>query len=295
MNKNINVLIVSLLLVFSADSMAHVGTPDMSIAWREGEIVLDVRRQSRALGEQYKAFVISYTDGLRPYRNGDSGFSGIGFDQEGFMTYQVESTLMKWSSEQSAWLHNGFAEQISINPFKDEDIVTATSGKGIQFFIDKVGPQRSVLDAHPVFTIKREDGTSPDDGLYLIFISMAGVDNEGEQIVYSPSETFALAFHVNVQRGFSLLELSQTLKVAPEVQLNHYKRIDALFDWAESQYPELFPHTSKSRFLQGYYARCYDNSTCVGTKDGKIFTANLDSNDIIEHGAIDHFYSLAGL
>lgn len=294
MNKNINGLIVLLLLVFSVDSIAHEGTPDISLAWRDSEIVVDVRRQSRPLGENYRAFVISYSGGLRPYRNGDAGFSGSGFDQEGFMAYQVESTLLKWSNEQSKWVHDGFSEKLNINPANDEDFVTATSGKGIQLFTEKIGAQ-SVLGAHPVFTIQRADGTTPDDGVYLMFISMTGVDNAGEQIIYAPSEPFALAFHVNVQGNAPLLELSNALKAAPEVQLNNYKRIDALFDWAESQYAELFPHTAKSRFIQGYYARCYDNSMCVGTKDGKIFTANLDSGNPVEHGTIDHFYRIAGL
>ena len=80
------ICIGSLLLFFSTMAMAHEGEPNMAFAWRDGEIEVDIQRQGRALGD-HKAFVISFADSLTPYRMGDSGFTGLGFDQGGIVGY----------------------------------------------------------------------------------------------------------------------------------------------------------------------------------------------------------------
>ncbi|TXI40852.1 MAG: hypothetical protein E6Q59_03025 [Nitrosomonas sp.] len=225
---------------------------------------------------------------------GDSGFTGLGFDQGGIVGYQTESTLLKWSSEQSQWLKEGFAEQLVISRLADDNVVTDKEGSGLQGIIDSL-TNKSNFEAHPIFRIRKEDGSLPDDGAYMAFISIAGVDESGERILYKPSVPFALVFHINAQAKFDPLALSEALKVSPEVSLNDYQRMDALFDWAESEMKELFPHAAESRFISGYYARCYDNSVCVGSKDRKIYTAGGVLGDIAEQGSIETFYDAAGL
>ncbi|TXI17443.1 MAG: hypothetical protein E6Q62_09010 [Nitrosomonas sp.] len=287
-------IFVGLLLFFiSVMVMAHEGQPNMGFAWRDGKIEIDIRRQGRVFG-QHTAFVIPFTDALSPYRMGDSGFTGIEFDQGGILGYQTESTLLKWSNEQSQWIREGFAEQLVISRLSDENIVTDKEGKGLQGFLEKL-TNSSNFEAHAIFRIQKPDGSSPDDGAYMVFISMLGVDESGEQILYKPSVPFALVFHINAQKNFDSLALSQALNVVPEVKLNEYSRMDALFDWAESRYGQLFPHQAESRFIFGYYARCYDNSVCIGSKDSRIYTAGGILGDITEQGLIEDFYSQAGL
>ena len=273
--------------------MAHEGEPNMAFRWNDNNIEVDIQRQGRALGD-YTAFIIPFNDSFTPYRMGDSGFSGLDFDQGGIVAYQTESTLLKWSEEQSQWLREGFAEQIVISRLADENIVTDEEGNGLQGFIASL-TNSSDFEAHPNFQIEKIDGSLPDDGAYMVFINILGLDESGENILYKPSAPFALVFHINAQASFDRLALSQTLEVVPEVKLNDYNRIDALFDWAESQFKELFPHPAESRFISGFYARCYDNLTCVGSKDGEIYTGGGVSGVIVEHGSIETFYDLAGL
>ena len=265
----------------------------MAFLWRDGNIVVDTALQGRALGER-TAFVIPFTDTLSPYRMGDSGFSGSGFDQGGIIAYQIESTLLKWSAEQSQWLQDGFPEQIVISRLADEKIVTSEEGTGQQGFIGTLA-NSSAFEVHPVFRIQRDDGTLPDDGAYMVFINVLGLDEAGEQIRYRPSDPFALVFHINTQSEFGLLALSEALGVVPDVELNDYHRIDTLFDWAQSQFSDLFPHAAESQFISGFYARCYSNAVCLGSKDGAIYTAGGILGDVTEHGPIATFYDMAGL
>ncbi len=281
------------LLFFSVVAMAHEGEPNMGFAWRDGKIEIDIRRQGKPLGD-YTAFVIPFTDTLTPYRMGDSGFTGIDFDQGGILGYQIESTLLRWSSEQSQWLRDGFSERIVISRLSDEKMVSDKEGKGSQGFIEKLTSSSS-FEAHVIFRIQKPDGSVPEDGAYMVFINVLGVDDSGEHILYKPSDPFALIFHINAQKSFDRLALSQAMKVVPTVELNDYNRMDTLFDWAESQYSQLFPHPAESRFISGYYARCYDNSVCVGSKDGNIYTVGGVLGDLASQGSIGVFYNAAGL
>lgn len=265
----------------------------MAFAWRNGIIEVDIMNQGTPLGD-HTAFVVPFSDTLTPYRMGDAGFSGISFDQGGIIGYQIESTLLKWSKDKAQWIAEGFTEQLVISRLSGETIVSDQHGKNQQGFIEKLS-NISSFESHAVFKFQKPDGTPPDDGAYMVFISILGVDESGENIVYQPSAPFALVFHINAKQTFDRLQLSQAMKVIPSVSLNDYRKMDALFDWAQTQYSELFPHAVKSRFLFGYYARCYDNAVCVGSKDGKIYTAGGVLGDIAERGSIEAFYDAAGL
>ena len=291
--KIYGVILTILLIVFSIDIPAHEGEPNMGFAWRDGAIEIDVRKRGIKLGD-LTAFVIRFTDSITPYRMGDAGFTGIEFDQGGIFGYQIETFLMKWSSEQSQWLTEGFSEQIIISRLSDEKRISASEGKGIQGFIENLTTSSS-FESHPIFKIQRPDGLAPDDGAYMIIMSVLGVDGSGENIIYQPSQPFALVFHINAKSSFNGLALSEALDVAPVLKLNNYTRMDALFNWAEENYSRYFPHKLKSRFIEGYYARCYNNGTCLGSLDGKIYTIGGELGGLTDHGAIESFYQAAGL
>lgn len=291
--KTLCIILTALLIVPSINTSAHEGDPTMAFAWREGAIEIDIRKRGIKLGD-LTAFVIRFADGITPYRMGDSGFTGIEFDQGGIFGYQAETFLMKWSSEQSRWLTEGFPEQIIISRVSDEKRISASEGKRIQGFIENL-TNSSSFEAHPIFKIQRSDGLAPDDSAYMIVISVLGVDGSGENIIYQPSQPFALVFHINAKGSFNGLALSEALDVAPALKLNNYTRMDALFNWAEENYSRYFPHKLKSRFIEGYYARCYNNGTCLGSLDGKIYTIGGELGGLTDHGAIENFYQAAGL
>jgi hypothetical protein len=280
------------LFFVSVTAIAHEGEPNMAFAWRDGKIEIDIQRQGRPFGD-YTAFVIPFTDTFRPYFNGDSGFTGVNFDQGGIASFQTESTLLKWSEEQSQWLQDGFSEQLVIHRLSGETLVTDDEGNGLLGYIAKLSSNS--FEAHSIFRMQKPDETPPDDGAYLVFMTILGVDDSGENILYKPSEPFALIFHLNAQQSFNNQALVQAMAVTPHMALNNYNRIDALFDWAESHYSALFPHRAASQFISGYYARCYDNFVCVGSRDGRIYTADAISGELTEQGAIDSFYDAAGL
>lgn len=73
-------------------------------------------------------------------------------------------------------------------------------------------------------------------------------------------------------------------------------KVDALFNWAEAQYVDLFPHAAESVEIFGYYARCYNNGVCVGAKDGRIHaTGGSFGPGIIDVGGLEEFFSIAGI
>lgn len=286
-------VLVILLISFGINAVAHEGEPNMGFAWREGVLEIDIRKQGTKLGD-LSAFVIRFTDSIAPYRMGDAGFTGIEFDQGGILGYQAETHLMKWSSEQSQWLTEGFSEQIIISRLSDEKRISASEGKGIQGFIENL-TNTSTFESHPIFKIQKPDGQAPEDGAYMVIITVLGVDATGENILYQPSQPFALVFHINAKGNFNGLALSEALDVPPALKLNNYNRMDALFNWAEENYSRYFPHAVKSRFIEGYYARCYNNGTCLGSLDGKIYTLGGELGGLTDHGAIETFYQAAGL
>ncbi len=281
-----------LLLSFKS-VYAHEGEPNMAFSWLNDKIVVDVRRQSFAFGD-LKAFVIPFTGTLTPFRMGDAGFTGFGFDQGGFIGYQHESTLLKWSKQASQWQSMGFKEQVVLSRLGAETIASDINGKMQQGLIANLSAT-SQFEAHPVFEIETLDGSLPDDGAYLLYLSVLGVDATGDNLIYGPSDPFALVFHSNAQRSFDESQLTAALSVVPDIELNDYPRMDALFDWAESEFSDLFPHAVASQLLFGYYARCYDNGVCVGSKDGKIYTVGGVLGVLTEQGPLQVFYDLAGL
>lgn len=82
-------------------------------------------------------------------------------------------------------------------------------------------------------------------------------------------------------------------------------KIDALFDWAETSFPELFPNRATSFEVDGYYARYYPaTKTHLGVKDATIdqkTVANIYvrggsfGNNIVLIGKLDDYLEKAGI
>ncbi|TXK98959.1 hypothetical protein BMR02_08060 [Methylococcaceae bacterium HT1] len=61
---------------------------------------------------------------------------------------------------------------------------------------------------------------------------------------------------------------------------------DALFDWAETEYSDLFPGNSESFYLLGYYVREYPGFF-LGTKGGKVYLYDKETAAIVDAGDIE--------
>ncbi|GAB4266583.1 MAG: hypothetical protein Kow0065_17380 [Methylomicrobium sp.] len=105
-----------------------------------------------------------------------------------------------------------------------------------------------------------------------------------------PSKPFFILFNHDLTDA--QFQTAVSMRVLPHLE----GRIDALYDWAENHFPELFPHTGHSQYLFGYYARCYDNSVCIGTQHGKVWaTGGPFGTGIVEVGSVEYFLNEAGL
>lgn len=109
------------------------------------------------------------------------------------------------------------------------------------------------------------------------------------------SDSFFILFNNDLSDEQFQLALSSRVQANLAAPLDK-PRIDALFNWAENFYTDLFPHHADSADIFGYYARCYDNGICIGAKDGHVFaTGGSFGADIVDVGSLDLFFGLAGL
>lgn len=292
--KKLSILHLMLIMsCLSGNIMAHDGTPNMAFIWRDGQIIVDTQRQGKPLGD-YTAFVIDFQGSLTPYRTSEAGFAGQFFDQGGTIFYRFESTLLKWDPERALWQREGFDEQLNVIRVSIAQQISAMEGEGTQSIVAPLAGSGS-MHVHPTFEFRKPDGTAPDDGAYLVAISLFGMDDLGEHIIYQPSMPFFLAFHLNIDKTFDVTAFNQALNEFPGITLNNYQQIDSLFDWAEETYAQLFPHREQSRFVFGFYARCYDNKICLGGKNGKIFATGGPFGGLTDLGSQETRSEAAGL
>lgn len=294
MIKKFLVILLLASVTVSQPVMAHEGTPNMAFAWRQGKILIDTQRQGKQLGDHI-VFTIPFAGSLTPYRMSDASFRGIGFDQGGTLHYQFVSTLMKWSPDQNRWMRDGFDEQLSIRMAFVTRKISAWEGEDSQGLVGFLSVSGSTDDIHPTFELQKTDGSAPDDGAYLVALTLFGTSAAGDQILYPPSKPFFLAFHMNTGGGFNPNAFSQSLAQFSGIPLSDYSRIDPLFDWAEANFREIFPHPAQSRFLFGFYARCYDNTICLGSRRGRVFTTGGPLGGLTDHGSLESFFDQAGV
>lgn len=294
MIKKFLVILLLASTAFPPLIMAHEGRPNIAFAWEQGRILVDTQRQGNRLGDHI-VFTIQFESTLTPYRMSDAGFSGIGFGQGGIVHYQPVSTLMKWSPDQNRWMRDGFDEQLSIRMAFVTRRISAWEGEDSQGLVGFLSASGLTGDIHPTFELLKGDGSAPDDGAYLIALTLFGKNAAGDQIIYPPSKPFFLAFHLNTGSGFNQDAFSQSLAQFSGIPLSDYSRIDPLFDWAEANFSQIFPHAAQSRFLFGVYARCYDNAICLGSRRGRVFTTGGPFGGLTDHGQLESFFDQAGI
>ncbi len=84
-----------------------------------------------------------------------------------------------------------------------------------------------------------------------------------------PSETLWIMFN----NGLALEDFQQAVADRVLQSNTDTELADKLFNWAESNFPSLFPNSATSFVALGFYARCYQNGGCIGIKDNHIFAA----------------------
>ena len=110
-----------------------------------------------------------------------------------------------------------------------------------------------------------------------------------------PSDSFFILFNNGLSDEQFQLALSSRVQANLAAPLDK-PRVNALFNWAEAFYTDLFPHHADSADIFGYYARCYGNGICIGAKDGRIFaTGGVFGPDIVDVGSLELFFGLSGL
>lgn len=73
-------------------------------------------------------------------------------------------------------------------------------------------------------------------------------------------------------------------------------RIDALFDWAETEFPEYFPSQQTSEEISGYYARYYPGTeNYLGTKDGRVYVFGTPFGGMLDVGDLESWLLEKGL
>ncbi len=107
-----------------------------------------------------------------------------------------------------------------------------------------------------------------------------------------PSETLYILFN----HGLSPADFQQAIASRVLQPSIDPARADTLFNWAEANLSNFFPHPSSSFVALGYYARCYVNGVCVGVKDDHIFATGGEFGEgIVEVGEFTAFLAEVGL
>ncbi len=106
------------------------------------------------------------------------------------------------------------------------------------------------------------------------------------------SETLLIMFN----HGLPLVDFPKAVAARVLQSNTDTTLVDKLFNWAESNYPNFFPHASTSFIALGYFARCYQKGVCAGVKDDYIFAiGGKFGADILLLGKFSAYTVQAGL
>jgi hypothetical protein len=73
-------------------------------------------------------------------------------------------------------------------------------------------------------------------------------------------------------------------------------KMDALFDWAENTYPDLFPNHQTSKMIEGYYARYYPlTNIYLGAKDKQVFAYGAPFGGLLNAGTFKALVHSSGI
>lgn len=77
---------------------------------------------------------------------------------------------------------------------------------------------------------------------------------------------------------------------------NNNAQIDALFDWGEKNYPDLFSDHQASIEIAGYHARFYPKTNIyLGTKDGRVYVYGTQLGGLVDVGSLSSLLVSAGI
>ena len=275
-----------------AETSAH---SDIELALQNGKIIVDPNHKALQVGNA-KLYEVGFDNALTPFITKDPGFEGSGFSIAGSLIgYRIENTLKKWDPASHQWLSAGFNERIAITKTNVVNRVSATEGLNVRGLISHVD-NAGEIHTHLNFQIDQADASNPDDGAYLLEMSFFATEADGVTALHTASDKIYLAFHLNAGGTFGEEDFEHALEdFGAEHPSLDMPRVDALFDWAETVYAELFPKHEHSRYIFGYYGRCYDNGICLGAKDGHVFVSGGSFGALTEVGGLHTFFDEAGL
>lgn len=291
-------LILPLLLVglMSANTFAEtLAHSDIELVLQNNKIIIDPNHEALQVGDT-KLYEVPFDSSLTPFITKDPGIMGTGFSAAGsLISYTIENTLKKWDASSHQWLSTGFNERIAITQTGTVNRISATEGINVQGLISHADTAGEI-HSHLSFEIDQADASNPDDGAYLLEMSLFGSEADGVTALYEPSDKIYLAFHLNAGGTFGEEDFAHALEeLGTEQQTLDAPRVDALFNWAEAAYTDLFPNHETSRYIFAYYARCYDNGICLGAKDGHVFVSGGAFGALTEVGSLHTFFDEAGL
>lgn len=142
------------------------------------------------------------------------------------------------------------------------------------------------LHTHLDWILETEQGAPNGPiGAYLVELSIR------TDAYPTPSAPFWIMFNHSLPiTEFQQAVADRVLKTSIDTAL-----ADKLFDWAESNYLSLFPNKTTSFIAVGYYARCYQNGTCVGVRDNYVFAVGGEFGaNVVNLGEFSSLLKLAG-
>ncbi|MDT8407848.1 MAG: hypothetical protein RQ715_11425 [Methylococcales bacterium] len=258
-----------------------------------------------------------YLTGNKLFISGFSEFpSTISTDNPGFqafpgalqggerISYRARGHLNYFDPEQNTWtaapdtMQVRLAGGLDVQPNQDCGLVfcppnvqesftvfTATGISGAQSLIVNEVPQNGAFHSHLDWFLESQTGTvGGPDGAYLVELNLFS-DQRSE-------DSEPLSVLLSHRLPDDVLADAVARRVLPHLE----GRVDALFDWAQAQFPQLFPHPAASEYLFGYYARCYNNAVCVGVRDGAAWaTGGAFGVGVVRLGALAELLDLSGL
>ncbi|CCE24677.1 hypothetical protein [Methylotuvimicrobium alcaliphilum] len=210
--KSLKLFSIGLLAFFiSSNVLAH---SDVEITLQNNRIVVDPDNEAVLFGI-HKLFEAEFGELGNPYGTDDPGLDVFGLHPNSLFWYKVEGTLKKWDVNSSSWLSFGFDEQISITKHDHTNIVSAVEGIAGQGLIGSVNSSGG-LHTHLDFQISKAGGGNPDDGAYLLELSLFDTTNDEIPVpISAASDKFYLAFHLNEAGTFGHDAFDQAIGGSP--------------------------------------------------------------------------------
>ncbi len=148
-----------------------------------------------------KLFEAEFGELGNPYGTDDPGFDipdGNGIPGS-VLAYEVMGTLLKWDG--LAWASSGFDEYLELTDVLAATVpVSSTMGTGSTGIIDAFDAGGGI-HTHIDFEIASTSGT-PEDGAYLLELKLFGLDDTLTNPLYTPTDPFLIAFHLNEGGSF---------------------------------------------------------------------------------------------